>query len=248
MAQLAVTTLVGSRELQRRRRDARRRIGRQILESRTESGIGRTELARAVGIDPSYLWKVETGNAQPSLDVLISIAAALGSELGVRLFSGSGPRIRDRFQAPMIEALVRRLAACWRATPEVPVRDARGVVDLVLEDARRRLRIASECHSELRRLEEVIRRASEKADGLAALHAGDTVSKLLLLRSTVRTREIARTYEATLRAAYPGRTADAVVALLGNGPWPGAAVVWARLDGGRVDILDGPPRGVRLGR
>ena len=109
--------------------------------------------------------------------------------------------------------------------------------------------IACEVHSELRRLELVLRRLGEKAEGLAGqLDGGTSVSRLLLVRSTMATRSIARAYEATLAAAFPARGDEAVAALRGEVVWPGPAIVWARLEGGGAQILDGPPRGVAIGR
>ena len=69
-----------------------------------------------------------------------------------------------------------------------------------------------------------------------------------MLRSTRDLRELARTFEATLAAAYPARTADAVAALTSDAPWPGPVVAWMRVDGADVSLLGGPPRGVGLGR
>jgi hypothetical protein len=187
--------------------------------------------------------------ANASIAVLVAIAACLGADLGVRLFPVAGPRLHDRFQAPMIEALIRQLDHRWVARPEYAVPSARGVIDLVLGLRSGGLTIAYECHSELRRLEQVLRRSNEKAVALAGSDLPDaTVSRLLLLRSTTETRDIARHFESTLAAAYPARSADALAALRDAAAvWPGPAIVWVRLEGGRADILDGPPRGVRLG-
>lgn len=197
----------------------------------------------------SYLWKIEAGEAEPSTGVLLSIGSCLGADLSVRLFPGVGPRIHDRFQAPIIEALLRSLGSEWHAQPEVPVPAARGVLDLVLRRRDARLALACECHSELRRLELVLRRLGEKSDALGGQMDGDvTVSRMLLLRSTASTRSIARAYEATLAAAFPARSPDAFAALRRGAPWPGSSILWARLDARRVEILDTPPRGVRLGR
>jgi hypothetical protein len=65
-----------------------------------------------------------------------------------------------------------------------------------------------------------------------------------VLRSTASTRALARTFASTLGAAYPAPTRAAVASLRSGGPWPGDAVVWIRIDGDRVDLLDGAPRGV----
>jgi hypothetical protein len=151
----------------------------------------------------------------------------------------------------MIEALLRILHPRWRPHLEVPIlRPARGVIDAVLEATP--LLVAMEAQSDLRRLEAQIRWHTEKASGLphTSLATGRdvVVSRLLLLRSTRRTRELAREFEQSLRAAYPARTADAVAALTGQAPWPGPAIVWATIDGRSARLLERGPKGVTLGR
>jgi hypothetical protein len=157
----------------------------------------------------------------------------------------------------MIEELVRRLDPRWSVRLEVPVtHPARGIVDAALIDRLSPIAIASEAQSELRRLEQQIRWSNEKADGLglclaqeAAPAPGPSVSRLLVLRSTSSTREIARRYEATLGAAYPARSEDVIRALTtASAPWPGAGIVWMRVNTGEAELLEHPPRGVRLGR
>ena len=227
----------------------RSRIGRQIADIRLDAGVPRAELARCAGIDPGHLWRIEAGQASPSIAALVAISSCLSADVGVRLFLVAGPRLLDRFQAPMIEALIRHVGPDWRTRPELPVPAARGVVDLLLTRSLDRLAVICECHSELRRLELVVRRAAEKTEaGRAHVEATSTMSTLLLLRSTAATRSIARTYEATLQAAFPARSIDALDALSGRAAWPGAAIIWACVEAGRADLLNGPPRGLRLGR
>lgn len=238
-------------ELARRGRDLRRWLGRQVFRLRTETGVTQAALAHAAGIDQAHLSRIERGTARPSLDVLVGVAAALGADLSVRLFPGVGPRLQDRFQAPMIEALLRILDPRWTALAEVPVgQPTRGIVDLVLNDGTVGISIAGEAQSELRRLEQSIRWSTEKSEMLASRRIyGPEVSRLLLLRSTVATRDLARQFEATLSAAFPARTADAVAALRRpDVPWPGPAIVWVRVERGVGEILDRPPRGVPVGR
>src|SRR5256885_1281030 len=124
--------LVGRREINRRQAKLRTAIGRQIGELREEAAVSGRALAAAAGIDPGHLSRIERGLAVASLDVLVSLAACLGADLGVRLFPTAGPRLRDRLQAPMIEALLRRLHRGWPAAPELPVVHARGVIDVAL--------------------------------------------------------------------------------------------------------------------
>ena len=245
------------RETSRRIRRLHLQLGEEIRRLRLDAGLTLTELGAVVGVHRSHLARMEAGQAAPSLEVLTATSVALGADLSVRFFSGAGPRLVDRFQALMIEGLVRRLHPRWSVRLEVPVtHPARGIVDAALIDRLSPVAVASEAQSELRRLEQQIRWSNEKADGLAARlaqeavpAAGPAVSRLLILRSTSFTREIARRYEATLSVAYPARSVDVIRArTTASAPWPGAGIVWTRVTGGTADLLEHPPRGVRLGR
>ena len=66
-------------------------------------------LAAAARISRSHLCAIELGDAAASAEVFVAIADALGADLSIRMHPGSGPRIRDRHQAPIVEALVRDL-------------------------------------------------------------------------------------------------------------------------------------------
>lgn len=140
------------------------------------------------------------------------LGVALGADLSIRYFTGTGARIHDRFQAPMIEELLRVLDERWTARLEVPIpRPGRGVVDVLLEDRSSPTTVVGEAQSEFRRIEEQLRWVAEKAQ---AIESPDrSVSRLLVLRSTVATREISRRYRSILSAAYPARTSDVVDAL-----------------------------------
>jgi transcriptional regulator with XRE-family HTH domain len=242
------------REMRRRLRATIRTIGNDLLRIRTDAAATQAQVAREAGIDRSHVARIEAGSTSASLETLVAVATALGADLSVRFFPGSGPRITDRHQARMIEALLRDLSPIWLPHLEVPVfRPTRGFIDAVFERTDRSLLVISEAESSLPRLEQQIRWAHEKA---AAIGSSDLVgpgpspatSKLLILRSTANTRELARTFESTLRTAYPARTRDAVASLFEGSPWPGDAIVWVRIEGDRVEVLDGPPRGVSLGR
>lgn len=228
------------------------RTGEQARRLRLDVGVSLTTLAEVVGVHRTYLARIESGRAAASIEVLTAIGVALGADLGVRWFPGAGPRLHDRFQAPMVEALLRSLDSRWSAEIEVPVATpARGVIDVVLTDRAAGVAIAGEVQSELRRLEEQVRWASEKSNGLAnQFDAGSVaVSKLLVLRSTTSTREIARRYQATLAAAYPARTRDVVLALTNpTAPWPGAGIVWIHHHGETTTLMPYPPPRVALGR
>ncbi len=254
---------MGETRLQRdarlRARDLRRATGEAIRRLREDEALTKAVVAAAAGVDRSYITRLESGDREASLQVLASIAAVLGADLSLRLYPTTGPRIRDRIQAAMGEAMLRVLHARWSSAPEVPVlRPARGVIDFVLAEQRPPRLVATEIHSEIRRLEQQVRWHREKelslpsstlwqAPGPARPEPG--TSRLLVLRSSASLIELARTFEATLRAAYPARTADVVAALTtADASWPGPGIVWVRVAGSDVRLLDAPPRTVLVGR
>lgn len=244
-------SLINQRQLRATRRDLFHALGVEIRRQREDAGRSQAAIAAAAGISAGHLSAIEAGTAEPSVRVILAIATALGCDLSVRLFQGSGPRIRDRLQIAMLEALVPLLDRRWAQRVEVPVyRPIRGVIDLVLADPDAHEVVASEIQSQLRRVEQQIRWSVQKADALALLpeFAGERVGRLLVVRNTAAMREVARAASGTLAAAYPARTVDALSSLAGDAPWPGAAIIWANVERGRAQILDGPPRGIQVGR
>jgi len=242
------------REVQRRLRILARSLGDDLQRIRTEAAASQATVSREAGIDRSHMTRIEAGTARPSLETLVAIAKALGADVSIRLYPGRGPRLIDRHSARMIEAFLRELAPVWRPHLEVGVfRPVRGFIDTVLERRDADLLVIGEFESTLPRLEQQLRWAAGKAAAIGSsdlVGAGPVprVSRLLVLRSTEATRSLARTFEATLRAAYPASTRDAVGSLRTGSPWPGDAIIWVRIEGDRVEILDAPPRGVRVGR
>jgi transcriptional regulator with XRE-family HTH domain len=89
--------------------DLDRQIGAEVRRLRLDSGLSQRALARLADVDQGYVSQIEAGECQPSLAVLLAISDALGADLGVHLYPNTGPRIRDRTQAAMIEELLRVL-------------------------------------------------------------------------------------------------------------------------------------------
>lgn len=230
--------------------------GADIRGMRMDVGLSQRRLADAAGIDHAFLSQIERGLREPSLAVLVAISTALGGELRVRIYPGTGPRIRDPLQARMVEALLRDLHPRWTRYLEVPVyRPVRGVIDLVLHDPMALVAGATEIQSELRRLEQQLRWSHEKADALPSasiwpsLEPCPCVDRLLIVRNTRVNRAVVERFAATLTTDYPAPAIDAYRALTtADAPWPGSAIVWIAVDGDAARILDRPPRGVSVGR
>lgn len=233
----------------------RGQVGTQIREFRTDAGISLRRLADEAGVDHGFLARVERGSREPSISALAAIADALGADLSVRLYPNTGPRIRDHIQARIIEELLRIAHPRWRRFAEVPVyRPARGRIDVVMHDPGAAVMVAMEVHSQVRRLEQQLGWARLKAESLPSadlwrrLDREPAVRQLLVLRNTRVTRELARSFESTLRASFPARAADVFAAVTSDGEWPGNGLLWADVIHGAGRILDRPPRGVMLGR
>ena len=151
--------------------------------------------------------------------------------------------------------MLRIASPQWDAAVEVAVRQpVRGFIDVVFDSQALATIVATEVESRIDRLEQQLRWAQEKAAALPSsamwmyLDGERSTSRLLVLRSTVTNRALARRFEATLRAAYPARAADVFASLTSGSPWPGTGILWADLTGDVVRILDRPPRGIAVGR
>ena len=204
----------------------------EIVRLREDAGVSRSALADAAGTDLSYLCRIEDGHERPSLATYVRLGVAIGADVTARLYPNTGPAIRDRHQARMLEALLAVLHRRWHAFTEVAVRrPSRGWIDAALHDPAAHLLVATEIQSELRRLEQIVRWSGEKADALPSWegwpHLGEEpqVSRLLVVRRTRAARATAADLERQLRIAYPAHPDDALAALTGTTPWPGPALV-----------------------
>ena len=202
-----------------------------------DAGITPRELAAASGVDSGYLSRILRGTVRPSLDTYARLAVPMGLDLTTHLYPNTGPAIRDRHQGRLLELLLGHRHPRWHPFLEVDVRrPSRGWIDAALHDPREAILVATELQSELRRLEQLIRWQAAKADSLpswdgwAQRGQDPRVSRLLIVRRTRATRSVAAEFAGQLRTAYPAHPDDALAALAGTEPWPGAALVWALVD------------------
>lgn len=99
------------------------------------------------GLHPSHIARIEADQVQASIESLTAISVALGADLSLRFYAGAGPRIHDRFQATMIEALLPVRHPRWTPGVEVAIaRPGRGVADMLLDDAMSPLTVVGEVH------------------------------------------------------------------------------------------------------
>lgn len=211
-----------------------------------DAGMSHSALARAAGLPPSFLARILAGTTRPSVETYARLATSLGADLHARLYPNTGPAIRDRHQTRMVEGFVELLDPRWRSFGEVAVRrPARGWIDLVLHEPRQRSLVATEVESTLNRVEQLIRWSTEKAaslpswDGWSELGDPVEISRLLIVRRTRATRDVAAAAAGQLRRAFPAHPDDALAALTGPAPWPGPSLVWIRIETDRVHLCSG---------
>ena len=230
----------------RRARALRHGLAADVARMREDAGLTQSAVARLAGVHPSVVSRLEDESLRPTLETYVRICAAIGADFAARAYPNTGPAIHDRHQVRMAELLVAALDPRWSAIPEVAVRrPARGWIDAVLHDPRARMLVGSELESDLRRVEQVIRWSAEKVQSLASADrwgswsadGPPTVSQLLVVRWTRTNREVVATARRQLRAAYPADPVDALDALMGTGRWTGAALIWARIDGVRQELV-----------
>ena len=117
-------------------------LARACRDGRLALGLSQSALAAKAGLSRSYLASVERGRANPSLDVIMRLAAGLGLELDLTLRSPvivGDRRQRDAVHARCSGYVDRRLrGAGWETAREVAVVDGRwrGWIDLLAFDPR----------------------------------------------------------------------------------------------------------------
>jgi len=245
-------------DVERRADDLRRSFGADLQRICSDAGLSHAALARAAHVSPDTVSRLVSGKRDASAETLARISLALGAALSIRLVPGAGIPIHDAVQARMIEAFVAGMHRTWVAHLEVPVRTpARGSIDVVLGDRDGLDLVSAEFQSDVRRAEQTIRWSNEKAAALlttdlhrmaaaAAAEAGPpTVSRLLVLRSTVRTRTIVRELPLLFESGYPVPAAAAVAALRRVTRWPGSAIIWMQVRGRHAHLMEGAPRELR---
>src|SRR5262245_5233393 len=96
-----------------------RSFGEDVARLRIDAGITRLQLAKAAGVNDSYLARVEAGTAEPSTETGVRIGLALGADFSRRLYPNTGPTIRDRHQAPISEGIFAIVHPRWRRYVEI---------------------------------------------------------------------------------------------------------------------------------
>jgi transcriptional regulator with XRE-family HTH domain len=168
----------------RRGRYLRIELGRELHESRLSAGLSQAAVARAVGIHPATVGKIERALfVGVSVERLAELFAVVGHEFGARAYPAGAP-LRDAAHLALMERVRRRASDGWHWRYEVPVGlagDSRAW-DAVLE--RPGLRLALEAETRLRDVQALLRRIDLKL-------RDSGLSRALLVLSDTRTNRAA---------------------------------------------------------
>jgi transcriptional regulator with XRE-family HTH domain len=122
--------MVSARTIAQARRTldrVQRGLGEDVRRFREDAGLTIAALSKASGVDATFLARLEDGRENPSLLTYARLGTALGADLNAHLYSNTGPAIRDRHQARILEWLLGQLHSRWSVHTEVAVRQpARG--------------------------------------------------------------------------------------------------------------------------
>jgi transcriptional regulator with XRE-family HTH domain len=117
-------------------------FARACLAIRLDLDISREQLAERVGVTPSYVGRIERGEANPSVALIEGIADALGSRPSTRRSTTDlpgGPHVRDAVHARCSAYVDRHLRSLgWVTAREVEIVEGRshGWIDLLAFDRR----------------------------------------------------------------------------------------------------------------
>jgi transcriptional regulator with XRE-family HTH domain len=105
----------------RRAREALIELGREIRDARLSAGLSQLSVAAAAGISQAQVSLIERGlPARVTLELLMTIAAAVGLDLSLRAYPGGAP-LRDAAHEALLGRLRALASRLWRWQSEVPL-------------------------------------------------------------------------------------------------------------------------------
>ncbi|MGH2465859.1 MAG: helix-turn-helix transcriptional regulator, partial [Candidatus Limnocylindrales bacterium] len=205
------------------------RVAEELRRLRLRAGVSQAAVAASVGTTRSLICRFEQGDPAVSLRTRFRVAAALGADLRLSAYEGSGALIRDSRQAAIVEYLLQIRDRQWRPTVEASVPGpGRRSIDLRLDDGEDS--VLFEVETRLDSLEEIVRELHSKRSAfLEAPGSGRRrrVHVVLVLPATRRHRAIIRAHPEIVRSAFPISSLALSRALAGAGEaWPGDGILW----------------------
>lgn len=178
-------------------------LGRELRLARLQHGLSQEALGHAIGMSDTQVGRIERGQVPgASVGCLARLLSVAGLELSARAYPTGAP-LRDKAQLAWLNRLRGQVAAAFTWRTEVPVG---AVGDLRVWDAVLSLggdRMGIKAETRLTDLQAVQRRITLKR------RDSEVGRAVLLLADTRTNRVMTRTFEMSIRNAFPipGRVA-----------------------------------------
>jgi transcriptional regulator with XRE-family HTH domain len=198
-----------SREGARRASRLTDRFGSELRIARVTAGLSQAQLAGLVGVDQSFVSRVEHGLRTPTWTVACALAAAVGHDVSVRLFPTATIGLQDSGQLAIAREIIDQAHASLHPTIEAPISASghdRRAADVVLVGRREALHI--EIERRLVDLQAQLRAAQLKRAALAE-RLTLPVRLVIAVPDTRRVREVVASQTVVLRAALPASSSAA---------------------------------------
>lgn len=172
-------------------------LGREARLARADRGLSQSQLAAALGVDRSWVSRVERGRVEDvGLVALSELLAAVGLELSARAYPAAGP-IRTAAQAALLGRLRVRIhpSLGWQTEVPLPGVGELRAWDAVISAPDGRCGVEAETRpTDLQALERRI--ALKERDG-------DVACMILLLLASAHNRALVRDHRDTLTSRFP---------------------------------------------
>lgn len=212
--------------LARGRRRARGQTARataELREARILAGLSQGALAIELGLNPSNVWRLESGNVSDvTVRRLSEIASLLGLELGLQFYPIGDP-VRDKGQLALGERFKALLSDRWRVTDEtlLPGPGEQRAWDKLLRliDTSPPYLVGVDLETRIRDVQSVVRRTrGRERDGLV-----DAI--LIVVSNSTVNRRLVDELRRALGDGYLSATRGTVRALKAGESLPGGAVL-----------------------
>jgi len=212
------------------------RLGTEVRMARVAEGMSQAAVASRARVSQTSVGRLEAGGSRLSVMIIGSVFSALGMDLSLRAFPGSGVRLRDSGQIALTELIRVESSPQLAAEPRAPVGDHHGqAADVLLVG--RSFGIHIEAESVLVDLQAQLRKGQLKRDGLER-KAGAQLAFVMALRESERNRCAVRGVGNVVRAALPAPPREVLAALRGGLALTRDGLLWIRpLPSGRGSEL-----------
>ncbi len=188
--------------------------------------MSQAAVARLARVSQASVARLESGNPEISVAIVGSVFTALGMDLSMKAFPGSGVRLRDSGQLALTTAIGAAASPGWRIMLEAPVGDQHGqAADMLLLGRGYGLHI--EIESSLVDLQAQLRRGQLKREALRQRH-GMELAFVLALGDSRRNRRAVEGAAEVVRVALPASPREILGALRGCVPLVRDGLLWVR--------------------